>query len=198
MARISFVDGKALDQALGGQVDPDVVAGMSYATRIWAHRPDLLAAVVEFQRVLREGSTLGARLDELVRLRVAFHNQCRTCMARRSPDAIADGLSEELVCELARPDESEILTERERVALAYADKLAADHLSISDEVFGDLARVFTEAEVVELGAHIAWCIGMGRLTASWDVIDDLPERFNSPGEQLAPWTVAPIDVATKV
>ena len=41
---------------------------------------------------------LPERLIELVRLRVAFHNQCRSCMAIRYKDAIEDGLTEDLVC----------------------------------------------------------------------------------------------------
>jgi hypothetical protein len=47
---------------------------------------------------------------------------------------------------------------------------------------------FTEDELVELGVHCAYALGMGRLTATWDVTDDLPEAFRStPDSPLAPW-----------
>jgi alkylhydroperoxidase family enzyme len=192
MARISFVEGGQLEDALDRSVGREAADTMSYAVRIWAHRPDLLAAVMDFQTALKRQSTLGARLIELVRLRVAYHNQCRTCMARRLPDGVADGVTEALVCELASPQDSQTLTERERAALAYADLLASDHLSIDDETFTHLRRHFDEAEIVELGAHIAWCIGIGRLTHSWDVVDDLPDEYHASGAVLAPWTVPPV------
>ena len=47
---------------------------------------------------------------------------------------------------------------------------------------------FTEDELVELGVHCAYALGMGRLTATWDVTDDLPEAVRStPDSPLAPW-----------
>ena len=49
---------------------------------------------------LRSNGTLSPRLLELVRLRIAFFNQCRSCMAVRYQSAIDDGLDEDAVCSL--------------------------------------------------------------------------------------------------
>jgi hypothetical protein len=55
-------------------------------------------------------------------------------------------------------------------------------------VYDDLRRHFTEDELVELGVHCAYAVGFGRLTAAWDVTDDVPEAFRSKSETpVAPW-----------
>ena len=78
--------------------------------RVMAHRAPLEAGLAGFQHALRTERILPDRLHELVRLRVAFWNQCRGCMAGRYQEAIDDGLTEELVCSLERPQEAEDLT----------------------------------------------------------------------------------------
>ena len=152
----------------------------------WAVRPDLALAMVTFQRALDRHAVLPARLRELVRLRVAFHNRCRSCMAVRSGRAIADGMSDGAVCSLERPEEADDLTEPEKAALHYADLMATDHLAVDDAVFDRLRRHFDDGEIVELGAHIGLCVGFGRLSATWDLVDDLPSSFRA--DDVAPWS----------
>jgi AhpD family alkylhydroperoxidase len=60
--------------------------------------------------------TLSPRLLELVRLRIAFHNQCRSCMSVRYESAIDDGLTEDAVCSLERPADAPDLSDAERTA----------------------------------------------------------------------------------
>jgi alkylhydroperoxidase family enzyme len=47
------------------------------------------------------------------------------------------------------------LSERERVALEYADRVSATPVEVPDEFFATLRRLFSEREIVELTAHIA-------------------------------------------
>jgi alkylhydroperoxidase family enzyme len=47
------------------------------------------------------------------------------------------------------------LSERERVALEYADRVSATPVDVPDEFFATLRRLFSEREIVELTAHIA-------------------------------------------
>ena len=109
-------------------------------------------------------------------------------MSVRYQSAIDDGLTEDLVCSLERPGDAEDLSPAERSALRYADLFATDHLSIDDAVYDDLRLHFTEDELVELGVHCAYAVGMGRLAASWSVTDDVPDAFRStPDSPLAPW-----------
>src|SRR4051812_34239999 len=88
--------------------------------RVYAQRPELAAALGSYMQALATERILPDRLIELVRIRIAFHNQCRSCMAVRYPTA-GEAVSEELVCSLEQPETAPHLTEAERAALAYAD-----------------------------------------------------------------------------
>ena len=66
-------------------------------TRIFGHQPEMAKGLMAFSASLKRYRTLPPRLLELVRLRIAFHNQCRSCMAIRYPDALDEGLTEDLV-----------------------------------------------------------------------------------------------------
>lgn len=155
---------------------------------ILAHRPRTARAVNEaYRAALEEEGTLPPRLVELIRIRLAFHNQCRSCMAVRYRSGIDSGVTEDLVCSLAKPAEAEDLTAAERAALRFADLLATDHLSIDDSVYDDLRAHFDEGEIVELGLRCARTIGFGRLNATWMNIDHLPDRFKDANGILTPW-----------
>ena len=52
-------------------------------------------------------------------------------------------------------NESTDLSERERVALEYADRVSATPVDVPDEFFANLKRLFSDREIVELTAHIA-------------------------------------------
>jgi len=156
--------------------------------RVFAHNPDLAKGVLGFGMTLYQSTGLSRRLVELVRLRVAFHNQCRSCMAIRYESAFDDGLTEGAVCSLERPEESPDLTPAEKAALAYADISSTNHFAIDDATFDALRAHFSEREIVELGAFIAFFIGYGRLSAAWHLVDDLPEGYQkSDGMTIAPW-----------
>ena len=192
MARLNPVDPKnfapEVREALGPVADADP-QGLGLL-RVLAQRPDLTSAFLAFRRELTAAGVLPARLVELVRLRVAFHNQCRSCMALRSASAVEDGLTEALVCSLERPEEADDLSEAEKAALHYADLVATDHLAVDDPVFDRLRGSFAEPEIVELGVHVAVFVGFGRLSATWDIVDDLPDRYSDRAGPVTPWGAA--------
>ena len=155
---------------------------------ILGHRPEVAGALGAVKAALQSTGTLPPRLVELVRLRIAFHNQCRSCMSVRYQSAIDDGLTEGLVCSLEQPADADDLSPAEHSALRYADLFATDHLSIDDAVYDDLRHHFSEDEIVELGVNCAYAVGIGRLAATWDVTDDVPDAFRSKSQSpLAPW-----------
>ena len=156
-------------------------------TSIRAHHPELAKAWLRYGAAFKGSAVLSARLRELVRLRIAFHNQCRSCMAMRYSDGVDDGVTEDLVCSLEKPYEAPDLTEAERVALRYADLMATNHLAIDDAMYAKLAGHFSEKEIVELGMVCALCVGFGRLAATWNMVEDLPERFQNKHDKATPW-----------
>ena len=163
--------------------------------RMFAHCPGQAKGLAAFGGALKINRTLPERLVELVRLRVAFHNQCKSCMAIRYQDALADGVTEDLVCSLENPPEADGLTEAEKAAIAYGEAFATNHLSIDDATYDGLRQHFSEAQIVELGMTVAFFVGFGRLAATWNMIEELPERFQDPSAgTLTPWNEEAITV----
>lgn len=189
MARLKPLDPSEFSPDLKAFLGPAALADPTKlgVLRIWAQRPDIALAYRTFIQTILANAKLPRRLIELVRIRIAFHNQCRSCMAIRYSPAVAEGVSEDLVCELAAPEEATDLTERERAALHYADLVAANPMAISDATFDRLREHFTEPEIVELAMHIGYCVGFGRIAMSWDMVDDLPERFKDRAATITPW-----------
>lgn len=188
MARLSMLSPEQWDDQLRAMAQADTATPLEQGMlRIMAHAPELAKAVVDFGGRLWQNHKLPRRLLELVRLRIAFHNQCRSCMAIRYRSAVDDGLTEDLVCALEKPAEAPDLTDAEKAAILYADLSATDHHAIDDGMFSQLRRYYAEAEIVELGMFIAFCIGFGRLGAAWDMLEELPESFKDKSAKAAPW-----------
>lgn len=163
-------------------------------TRMLAHCPDMAKGAIGFGAAIAMNRTLPERLIELVRLRVAFHNQCRSCMAIRYSSAAGE-VDEDLVCSLEKPQEAADLTAAERAAIEFADHFATDHLAITDARFAALREHFDEAQTMELLLHLALYVGMGRLAATLDMTEELPAGFQAAfGEKVAPWSGEPVPV----
>ena len=156
-------------------------------TGVYANAPNLAIPFMNFTIEMSQNITLRRRLLELVRLRIAFHNQCRSCMAVRYESAIADGLTEDMVCSLEKPMEAPDLTDAEKAAIHYADLAASNHLAITDETIDNLRKYYSEKEIVELCIYVAYCTGFGRMAAVYRIIEELPESFQDTTQTLAPW-----------
>ena len=65
------------------------------------------------------------------------------------------GLNHEELSAIAEFRGSALFTEREKIALEYAEEMCKTPVSVPDQLFGRLRRVFTEDEILELTATIA-------------------------------------------
>ncbi len=188
MSRLQKLPPEQWDPELRTATNPDTATPLELGLmRFFAHRPELAKGLTAFAGALKTQRTLPDRLIELVRLRVAFFNQCRSCMAIRYPDAIADGLDEGTVCSLERPEESEDLTPAEKVAVRYGELLATDHLRIDDAIYDELREHYSEAQIVELGMQAAFFVGFGRLAATYHMVEELPEAYQTSADHVNPW-----------
>jgi AhpD family alkylhydroperoxidase len=154
---------------------------------VYANAPELAKPFLIFTGAMSQGFTLRRRLLELVRLRIAFHNQCRSCMSVRYESALEDGLTEDMVCSLEKPMEAPDLTDAEKAAIHYADLAASNHLAISDATIENLRKYYTEKEIVELCMYVAYCVGFGRMAATYRIIEELPESFQDTTQTITPW-----------
>ncbi len=84
MARVELIPGDRWPEELRELTGADHLTPLEQGNlRVYAHRPELAVAYARFMAALRAPGELSPRLRELVRIRVAFHNQCRGCMALR-------------------------------------------------------------------------------------------------------------------
>jgi alkylhydroperoxidase family enzyme len=191
MERLRMIDPEDWDPDLKAAVKPDERTALENGLmRFFAHRPELAMGLGAWGGALKRNRQLPERLMELMRLRIAFHNQCRSCMAIRYKDAQNDGLTEDLVCSLEKPYEAPDLTEREKVAIRFGELLATNHLAIDDEMYARLHEHFTDGEIVELGMYAALCVGVGRWAATLHMVEDLPSAFQDTQVgygALSPW-----------
>ncbi|MFN3990916.1 MAG: carboxymuconolactone decarboxylase family protein [Erythrobacter sp.] len=194
MSRIAKLTPEEWDARLVAAIQPDNLTDLEQGlTRYFAHCPEQALGLMGFGAALKRNRSLPERLVELVRLRVAFFNQCRSCMAIRYADAVADGVTEGLVCSLERPQEAENLTPAEKAAIRFGELMATDHLAIDDAMYDELRQHFTEAQIVELGMTVAFFVGFGRLAATWHMVEELPPAFQTAAT-IAPWGAEKIEV----
>jgi len=162
--------------------------------QVYAQAPHIAGPYLTFMTAMRKNSHLPGRLVEMLRLRISFHNQCRSCMAIRYSDGLDDGLTEGLVCSLEKPQESDDLTPAEKAAIAFADLMATDHLSVSDATFAELRKYYTEPEIMEIAFQVSTFVGYGRMGSALAMTDDLPQEYADPDAVLAPWRQTPQEV----
>jgi AhpD family alkylhydroperoxidase len=190
MTRLSSIDPQDWDPELKDAIHPENRTPLENGLmRYFAHRPDLAKGLMSFSGSLKRNRTLSPRLVELVRLRVAFHNQCRSCMAIRYDDALQDGLTEDAVCSLEKPYEAPDLSEAEKAAIRFGELFATNHLDIDDALFERLHEHFSEGEILELAFNAALFVGIGRLGAVLHMVEELPDAFRS--DDVAPAAVSP-------
>src|SRR6266571_5312118 len=68
----------------------------------------------------------------------------------------AAGISDEKIHALGSWRTSEAFTADERLVLAYADAMSATPVNVPEELFAKLRERFSEPQLVELTAAIAW------------------------------------------
>jgi AhpD family alkylhydroperoxidase len=188
MSRLQKIEPEDWSPALKAAIHPENLTPLEQGlSRFFAHCPDMMMGMMGFAGAMKTKRTLPEKLMELVRLRIAYFNQCRSCMAIRYTDALNDGVTEDLVCSLEKPAEADNLTDAEKAAINFGGLLAADHLSIDDAVYDELREHFTEAQIVELGMWAAFCVGFGRLAATWHMVEELPTAFQDDTTTLSPW-----------
>ncbi len=147
------------------------VADGTYATpiplQIFSYRTAQIIQTSLARSAFGKNTLLGPRIIELIRIRSAQLGECQPCMQSRKHDSITD---EDVACLIA-PGHSD-LTEQERLAVEFLDLLSADHHAIDDEVYRRLAKVFTAAQIVELGFTCATTMGTHRFIHTLDVFGD--------------------------
>lgn len=113
-------------------------------------------------------SGLDRSLLELVKLRSSQINGCAYCIDMHTKDARERGESEQRLYGLSAWREAPFYTERERLVLAWTEALTniAAH-QVTDELYTEIRKHFTEKELVDLSWAIVAINGWNRMAIAF-------------------------------
>ena len=117
----------------------------------WDHTTDPSDAVFNgFLPAVARLRDLDALTSEVVRLRGAAQHNCRLCKSLRETTALDAGGSETLYGDIERFEASELLTNRQKAALRYADALIWSPGHIDRGIVAAVRAQFSDDEAAEL------------------------------------------------
>ena len=95
-------------------------------------------------------------------MRIAQLNACTACATFRAPSVLAAGVEEELYEHLDEAATYPGFSERQKLAIEFAERFAQDHRGIDDQLFGRLRSSFSDPEILDLTMCVAVYLGLGR------------------------------------
>jgi len=116
------------------------------------------------------GCGLEPTLIELVKTRVSQLNGCAFCLDMHTKDARAAGETEQRLYLLSAWRESPFYTDRERAALAWAEAVTNIAGDVSDELYAETRRHFSEKELVDLNWAVVAINGWNRLAITFRAV----------------------------
>ena len=124
---------------------------------LWGRSPWVFAALALLYGTLdRKRSPVDPALRSLITVRVSQVNHCAFCIDINSATLIKRGVAMDKVAALQQWEESTSFTERERVALEYAEAMTFPDRGVSDGLFERLKGHFDDDALVALTGLIAF------------------------------------------
>jgi AhpD family alkylhydroperoxidase len=139
--------------------------------QVWNLRPELLPTVTAMIEGPYRRSQLPAREREAARVRIAQLNDCTICRDFRAGSARAGGATDDLYAHVNDSDH-ETYTERERLAIEFAERFTLDHQSLDEEFFNRLRAAFADREILDLAICCGAFLGLGRVLAVLGIESD--------------------------
>jgi len=133
--------------------------------RVWALRPEMVGTVEEMIDAVYHRSILPAAEREVARMRVAQLNDCAACSTARAQSVIDAGVTEDTYGYVDEWRTWPEYTDRQRLAIEFAERYAVDHQGIDDDLFVRLHAAFTDEEILDLSLCLAIWLGLGRSLA---------------------------------
>jgi len=124
---------------------------------LWGRLPKSFAALTLLYRTIdRAGSPIEPELRSMIQVRVSQINWCNFCVDLNSATALERHGNPEKLAALENYSTSPLFSERERVALAYAEAATHPARRVDRDVFEALRPHFAEDAILELTALIAF------------------------------------------
>lgn len=135
---------------------PDALFG-----RILARAPDQAKPLMRALLMSHAEGSIDHALKEVIRIQLARFAGDAYFSELRSERAKAAGLTEERIdAGCGDYEDSALFSEAEKSALRYADQMYLDPQKVDAAMYDDLKAHWSEAQIMELGAFIAFHYGM--------------------------------------
>jgi len=135
---------------------------------IWAHQPKMMFGMGKFNQAVRKAHTVDERLKNLVELKGALMIGCEFCVDLGSQICRNSGFSDEELLALPRYRQSELFTEREKLALDYAVAVMRTPVEVTDELFARMQEQFSDEQLVEITALLT-VVNIDRFNAAFAI-----------------------------
>ena len=139
---------------------------------VCAHHPKLLMASGRHELAVEKASkVLPANVRELAVYRVAQRLGCSWCVDFGAMLQRLEGLDLDRLKHIDGYAEHPAFSDQERLAIAYADAMTAEPITVTDEQVAALTAAFGEAGVIELTYHIGLENMRARVNSALGIVD---------------------------
>ncbi len=135
---------------------------------LWAHQPKMMSGMGKFQQAVRKGDTVDERIKYLAELKGAQMIGCEFCVDLGSQICRNSGLSDDELLALPRYRDSDLFTEREKLALDYTVAVMRTPVEVTDDLFGRMKEHFIDEQLVEITALLT-VVNVDRFNAAFGI-----------------------------
>lgn len=151
MEQIADADLRALIERCDAAGVPDRRLG-----QVLAHKPAQAKAALEVILYSHQSGSVDHKLKEIIRIQLSRFAEDEYYASLRSKQALADGLTEEMIeAGCSDYEDSPLFTDAEKCALRFADQMFLDASKVDKAFYDEMKEYYSEAEVMEIGSFIA-------------------------------------------
>jgi AhpD family alkylhydroperoxidase len=166
IVRLVYRLGPRMTKKLTGR-EPQTGNGME-PIEIWAYQPKMMMGMGKFNQAVRKKKSVDERLRNLVELKGAQMIGCEYCVDLGSQICRNSGFTDDELLALPRYRQSELFTEREKVALDYTVGVMRTPVEVTDELFGRMKDHFSDKQLVEITALLT-LVNLDRFNAAFAI-----------------------------
>jgi AhpD family alkylhydroperoxidase len=166
MVKLVYRLGPRMMKKLTGRA-PQTNSGLE-PMEIWAYQPKMMIGMGKFNQAVRKGQSVDERLKNLIELKGAQMIGCEYCVDLGSQICRHNGLSDDELLALPRYQQSDLFSDREKLALNYTVALMRTPVEVTDELFAQLKEHFGDKQLVEITALLT-VVNIDRFNAAFGI-----------------------------
>jgi 4-carboxymuconolactone decarboxylase len=166
MVKLVYRLGPRMMKKLTGRA-PQTGSGLE-PMELWAHQPKMMIGMGKFNQAVRKGKSVDERLKNLIELKGAQMIGCEYCVDLGSQICRNNGLSDDELLALPHHQQSDLFTNREKLALNYTVAVMRTPVEVTDELFTQMKEHFTNKQLVEITALLT-VVNIDRFNAAFGV-----------------------------